>query len=333
MSEPQAIEYDWGGDGSDLHEPVRAHVEAALVPSDEPYPPPLDELLRLGNPQTDDDIAQHIAALGLTQAHVPDLVRMARDRALNTARSDSDEIWAPAHALTALGQLDIHAAIPDLIPLFDVDDEWSREQLIDLLAAAGASALEPLKDYIQDRTHWVFGRLGAIEALGDLLKLYPELRDQGLAILSDALERAADNEPDVNGFLLARLLDLDAVEALPVIRRAFEADAVDETIAGTWGEVLAELGQMPDLDDPLVERSRARERARRANMFGSVTGSEAPLPPAAAMFGSATSSETPLSPSAAASPARPRKSAPTKQKNKRKMSKASRKANKKKRKS
>ncbi|MFL5803904.1 MAG: hypothetical protein ACJ8CR_19445 [Roseiflexaceae bacterium] len=313
MSEPQAMEYNWGGDGSDLHEPVRAHVEAALVPSDDPYPPPLDELLRLGNPQTEADIPQRIAALGLIQAHVPDLLRMARDRALNTAQSDSDEIWAPAHALTALEQLDISAVVPELISLFDVDDEWSREQLVDLLSAAGPGALEPLGRYIQDHTRWVYGRLAAIEALGDLVDLHPDLRDQALAILSDAMERAADNAPDVNGFLLGQLLDLDAVEALPVIQRAFEADAVDETIAGDWGEVLAALGQMPDLNDPLVERSRVRREARHGSMFG-LDRPEAPLP------------------QAAAAPAKPRKSATASKKNKRKMSKASRKANKKRRK-
>ncbi len=49
------LDYDWGGDGSNLYEPVRAHVEAALVPTDAPYPPPLDELLRVG------DASEHIA--------------------------------------------------------------------------------------------------------------------------------------------------------------------------------------------------------------------------------------------------------------------------------
>src|SRR4051794_8802263 len=47
--EAAELEYDWGGDGSDLHKPVRAHVEAALVASDATYPPPLDQLLTLGN--------------------------------------------------------------------------------------------------------------------------------------------------------------------------------------------------------------------------------------------------------------------------------------------
>jgi hypothetical protein len=314
MSEPERTEYNWGGDGSDPHEPVRAHVEAALVPSGDTYPAPLDELLRLGNPRENADIPERIAALGLTQAHIPDLVRMARDRALNTAQSNSDEVWATSHALAALAQLDISDAIPDLIPLFDVDDEVSREQLIDLLGAAGASALEPLGHYIQDGTRWIFGRTAASVAIRDLVKLHPELRDQALAILSDALDRAADNNPEVNGFLLGNLLDLDAVEALPVIRRAFEADAVDETIAGDWGQVLEALGQTPDSDDPLIERSRASREAREIGPFD--------YDPSEAAF--------PYDAPALSAP--PKKRATAKQKAKRKMSKASRKANKKRRK-
>jgi hypothetical protein len=314
MSQPQATEYDWGGDGSDLHEPVRAHVEAALVPSSQPYPAPLDQLLRLGDPQEGADIPERIAALGLMQAHLADLVRMARDRALNTAQGDTDEVWAPAHALTALETLDTREAISDLIPLFDVDDEWTREQLIDLLAAVGESALEPLERYIRDHTRWVFGRLAAIETLGDLVKLHPELRGQALPILIAALERATDNDEDVNGFLLARLLDLDAVEALPTIRQAFEADAVDETIAGDWGQVQEALGQVPDPDDPLRARSHASALARRASMF------------------SFSRPEEPQSQAVAVPSAKPKKTVASKQKNKRKMSKASRKTNKKKRK-
>jgi hypothetical protein len=309
MSEP--LGYDWGGDGSDLHRPVRAHVEAALVPpSGEPYPPPLGELLHLGDPSEDKAMPERIAALGLTQAQIPDLLRMARDRALNLAMSDSLEVWAPSHALTALGQLGLDEVIPDLIPLLDVYDEWTREQLVELLSEAGASAIEPLGRYVQDHTRWIYGRGAATETLGKLASKHPELRDQVVAILSDALERAADNVSDFNGFLLGDLLQLDAIEALPVIRRAFEQDLIDETIAGDWGYVLEKLGQTPDPNDALVERSRASQKARRARELGFA------LPEAAPTHSSAPPTKQKASPAAKA-------------KNKRKATKASRKANKK----
>src|SRR5690349_4317930 len=90
--------YDWGGDGSDLNEPVRAHVEAALVPTNTPYLPPVDELLRLGSALEEEPLAR-LAALNFTQTDVPELVRLSRDRKLNTTMDDIDETWGPIHAV------------------------------------------------------------------------------------------------------------------------------------------------------------------------------------------------------------------------------------------
>jgi hypothetical protein len=309
---PDELDYNWGGDGSDLQQPVRAHVEAALVPTEAPYAPPLDTLLELGE-ATDPSVDEALAALGFTQEHVPELIRMARDRALNTALSDSDEVWASIHALRALESLDVDAVADELIPLFDVDSEWFGEGLSDVFKHAGAGALEALGRYIGDTTRWISGRSYALEALGSLAKNRPDLRDRAVALLTAALERPTENSPELNGFTLGELLDLDAVEALPVIRRAFEQGAVDETIAGDWGEVLEQLGQPIDLEDELVERSHRARQVRDAAMFGLPSSYQAPPPPRAA-------------------PPAPKKAKPDKSKAKRKMSKASRKTNKSKKK-
>jgi hypothetical protein len=309
-SEDAELDYDWGGDGSDLNEPVRTHVEAALVASQQPYPPPLDELLRLGSPWEEVDIDARIVDLGFGQEHVPDLVRMTRDRALNTAIVDTDESWAPIHALTALADLDIGEYVAELVPLFDIDSEWFGEELPDILGSAGEPALEPLRTYVQDRTRWLYGRAHAAAALTAVGTKHRELRGRAVQILSDALERATDNDPTLNGFLVTELVDLKAVEALPAIRQAFEQNVVDESIRGDWGEVLKALKQPIDRDDPLLHRSRERREAQRAEL-------RATLPPG-------------LNRPTAPPPAAPKKSAASKQKTKRKMSAAARKTNKKK---
>ncbi|HJZ48417.1 MAG TPA: hypothetical protein VKE41_14670 [Roseiflexaceae bacterium] len=314
MTDTETAEYDWGGDGSDLQRPVRAHVEAALVPAAGPYPPPLDQLLTLGSALEHEEIAAQIAQLGFTEEHVPDLVRMTRDRALNTMPSDSDAGWAPIHALTALASLDVGTHAAELVPLFDIDSEWFGEDLPTILGKAGQPALGPLRQYVQDRTRWQYGRWNAGGAVEQIGKQHPELRDQAIQILSEALEHAGEDDPETNGFFLADLIHLNAVEALPVIRRAFEQDAIDESIAGDWGEVLKALGRKVDQNDPLYQRSHQRRNAKKAEM-------RATLPPAL------RAPEDPfgLAPSL-------RKSAGSKHKNKRKASAASRKANKKKRK-
>jgi hypothetical protein len=271
-TESTKLEYDWGGDGSDLHRPVRTHVEAALVPTDGVYPPPLDKLLTLGNALEVADINKQIKWLGFTQEHVPDLVRMARDRALNTMESESDAVWAPIHALTALADLDLGAHAAELVPLFDVDSEWFGEELPDLLGKAGQPALEPLREYIQDSTRWQYGRWNAGAAVEQVGKQHPELRDQAIQTLSGALEQAADNDPETNGFLLGDLIHLNAVEALPIIRSAFEQDLIDESIAGDWGEVLKAFGQKVDQNDPVYVRTHQRRNEKKAEMRAMLPG-------------------------------------------------------------
>lgn len=250
----QALEFEWGGDDAQ-HEPIPEHVAAALLPSAAPYPPPLDQLLQLGDLRTaPQDPDPRIIALGLTQAHVPDLVRMVRDQDLNTALSDTPEVWAPAHALRVLDQLDITAFIPDLIPVFDLEDDWMPPYVVNLFSKAGAPALEPLQHYLQDRTRWVYGRAEASTAIKEIGLRHPDLRERSIQILTDALAQAEEDHPDLNGFLVGDLLDMNATEALPVIRRAFELQCVDEMIAGGWDQVLMELGVEPDPADPLLRQ-------------------------------------------------------------------------------
>lgn len=265
-TEDTELEFDWGGDGSDRTKTVRAHVEAALVATDGVYPPPLDQLLTLGNALEIADMDQRIAQLGFGQEHVPDLVRMTRDRALNIMESEADAVWAPTHALSALANLDVSAHIADLVPLFDLESEWFGEELPSMLGQAGEPALEPLRQYIQDNTRWQYGRWNAGTAVEQVAKQHPELRDQAIEILSDVLAHATDNDPETNGFFLADLINLNAVEALPVIRSAFEQDMIDESIAGDWGEVLKALGEKVDLHDPVFLRTRQRRNAKRAEL-------------------------------------------------------------------
>jgi hypothetical protein len=153
---------DWGGPGGNPRRPTRAQVLAALVITDAPYPPPVEALRHRGKPSHS---LFRPSYRHLTQAYVPDLVRMARDRALNTAAGDTDDVWAPVHAVYALSRLDIRAVVEDLMPLFDVMDDWRQPSLIQILASAGTAALEPLRSYLTDPTRWVKGRWPVAQAL------------------------------------------------------------------------------------------------------------------------------------------------------------------------
>jgi len=257
---------DWGGDGTDLHRPVRAHVLAALVPNNEPYSPPVDALLRLGDAR-DDDIDERRRALGIGQQHVAQLVRMARDRKLNTADSDAPEVWAPVHAVELLSELNTASVVEDLLPLLDIESDWFSDILTDIFASAGQAAVEPLRRYLLDASRWTYGRAGAADALVELARQHPELRDTVVDALRQAMADAEHNTDAGNGLLLARLLELKATEALPEIRQAFANGRVDEMIAGDWAAVQRTLGLEPDPDDALVAESARRWEERREQAF------------------------------------------------------------------
>jgi hypothetical protein len=59
------------------------------------------------------------------------------------------------------------------------------------------------------------------------------------------LEKFTESDQELNSALVSDLVDLQAVEAAPLIEQVFEADAVDEMFAGTWPAVQVELGLKP----------------------------------------------------------------------------------------
>src|SRR5207302_4241309 len=72
----------------------------------------------------------------------------------------------------------------------------------------------------------------------------------------EQLERFAENEPEVNGFLVLGLVELHATEAASLIERAFAARRVDLTIMGDWVDAQVELGLLPAEE---AEQRRPRE--------------------------------------------------------------------------
>jgi hypothetical protein len=211
------------------------------------YQPPVSELLRLG------DVRGKIAwrnylGIGLTAEHVAELIRMASDETFNEMDGESREVWAPVHAWRALGQLRPEAAVGPLLGLLhridDDDDDSAGEDLPEVLAMIGAPALGPTADYLANLNHGTYARVAASATLGKIGQRYPALRAEAVAGLTRALAMFDNDKQDdaLNGFLVADLVELRAVEAAPLIERAFAAGAVDTMVMGDWDKVVAELG-------------------------------------------------------------------------------------------
>ncbi|MFN8418934.1 MAG: DUF1186 domain-containing protein [Anaerolineae bacterium] len=212
------------------------------------YQPPVDKLLRYGDPSKRVDWPDYLA-LGLTQQDAPELIRMATDRELAHALSESLEVWAPVHAWRALGQLKATSAIEPLIGLWkhysdDLEDDWLLEDLPHVFPHFGVAAVAPLQVFISNASYPVWGRVAGTAALYHLVEQEPDQRDTVVSILTAELAKQLDD--DIwNAELIASLLDLRAIESAEVIKAAYAAERVDLMVNGDWNDARTELG-IPD---------------------------------------------------------------------------------------
>ncbi|WP_315790281.1 HEAT repeat domain-containing protein [Fischerella sp. JS2] len=212
------------------------------------YQAPIDELLTLGNCHTITNEYNYIAQLGLDTKHIPGLISMAVDQNLNGADSTSLEAWGSIHACRALGQLRAEAAIEPLMQLFHEleDSEWVNEEMPKVYGMFGEVAIPRLQAYLADASHGIFPRITAIHSLEEICKQHPDTRQKCIAVLTQQLKSFAQNPHELNGFIVASLIELQAVESAAVIKSAFAAQSVPDEITGTWDDVCESLGVHSD---------------------------------------------------------------------------------------
>jgi tetratricopeptide (TPR) repeat protein len=219
---------------TDTNEPV--------VPDTSDLNQVLGELCQAGQ-QPDRALLDRVKAHG--QVVVRPLIQMAVDEKLHGADSSSSEVWAPLHAIQILGELGSFEAIEPLLPLFDrVDDDALAQILPQAFGGIGAPAVAPLRAILFDRARDTWARVRAAGCLGEIGRRHPETHSEVTSTLVARLDPAESQVPDdecVNGFVICELLDLQAVEAAPAIRRAFDDDRVDTSIIDL-DRALEELG-------------------------------------------------------------------------------------------
>ncbi len=210
------------------------------------YQPPVDKLLTWGDPRKTRDRWPASSAYDVGPEHIPELIRMATDEALHTARSDSQEVWAPIHAWRALGQLRAESAVEPLVSLMhridDDDDEWAQEDFPHVFGMIGPAAIPALGAYLADSSRGLWARVTAALSLATIGQQHPDSRAKCVAALMQQLEHFEDNDRTLNAEVIAALLDLKAVEAAPIMERAFAARRVELAVAGDWEDVQIELG-------------------------------------------------------------------------------------------
>jgi hypothetical protein len=220
------------------------------------YLPPVDQLLSLGETEFNEEWRDY-RALGLADEHVPALIALLQDPRLSweswSQGQDETPFWGPLHAWRALGQLGAPQAAEPLIRILlrDEDNDWAIEEIPRALGMIGAPALQTvLRALVAAARDPDPG--DAIRLCAPLQKIgeRPEAREPAIAALVRQLRVWPNQNAELNAFLISALVDLRAVESAPVMREAFEAGAVDESVCGDWEEVQVELGLLAQRTTP-----------------------------------------------------------------------------------
>jgi hypothetical protein len=197
-------------------------------------------------------------ALGITRADIPELIRLVQDDEIFQLEPPDDlpvgedlpDWYGQIHAWRALGQLKAEEAIPALLGILhridDEDNDWLSSDIRFVFGMIGRTAMEPLTKYLADETHPMYARTSAGSSLAEIAEADPEVRERCIIGITAVLEKYETNDEGLNGFLINDLVDLKAVEQIDLIKRAFEAEAVDEFINGDVEDVQIDMGLLEE---------------------------------------------------------------------------------------
>jgi hypothetical protein len=186
----------------------------------------------------------YVGEYSLTSEHIPALISLATQWI--DAPPENKAVYGPVHAWRALGQLRAVEAVQPLLDIQDeldgLDDDWYSEEFHHVFGLIGPPAIEPLAVFLSDGSHGEFPRGKAATGLREIVRHFPETREQVVAILTAELARNQADLGSLNGFLVGDLIELEAVESAETIERAFAANVIDPMVAGDWGDIWRELG-------------------------------------------------------------------------------------------
>jgi len=226
--------------------------------SDAPYSAPVAQLFTLGEPDVDNWLDYE--RLGIHAEHIPELIRLVEEDPLRMELpSDDSAVFTTVHAWRALGQLKAEAAVPVLIGLFKAADEdsdegvddWVAEELPGVFGMIGPACIPALVTYLEKPyKEKIWGAVAASTSLLEIGQTYPETRTEIIQALSKKLEHYAENDPEMNGFIISDLAHLKAAEAGPLVERVFASGYVDEMIMGDWEDFQVAVGLLAKRTTP-----------------------------------------------------------------------------------
>ncbi|MBD2462150.1 PBS lyase [Oscillatoria sp. FACHB-1407] len=209
------------------------------------YQPPVAKLLSAGEVKHSkkERWKNYRQKYGLTEADIPELIRMMTDDQLWNSE-DIAEAYSAVHAWRALGQLKAIEAIRPLLSLWDdyEDDDWLSSEAPTVFELIGSQALPVLSEALANTSLKEWARSSASEGILKIGKAEPEQRDACVEILRRQLEAYNDNGLVFNGMLVSALVEFKAVETVDLIEQVYAAKQIDDMIPGTWAYIQIKFG-------------------------------------------------------------------------------------------
>jgi hypothetical protein len=220
------------------------------------------KLLEIGSPEGWTKVEEwpdYPKEYGLTQADIPELIRLATDEDLyfeNTEEEYPEAVmWGAIHALRALGQLKATQAIEPLIKVLNWEDDYALDTVFLTYGLIGSAAIPALSRTLQENSEDFssYATTTTIQALERIAGNYPEARDEVIRVLLEQLKLYAKNDPTFNSFIVSSLTDLKAEQALPLIEEAFNEGKVDNSII-RWHSVQSDFDLISDAEYERIEK-------------------------------------------------------------------------------
>lgn len=241
------------------------------------YSEPVAALLKLGVRPLNDEEWRDYRSDGITLDHVNELISLATDEALLFDAWPDPSASAPIHAWRALGQLQAEAAIEPLLKMLsigaEVDLEAAIEDIPEALVLIGEPTLPTLSRFLNDPRENAYVRTYAAGVISKIGASAPDVRTECVTILTDRLALGRPSERELNAVLIYALTELHAVEAAPVIEKAFADNVVDLWVQGDWESVQITLGL---LDERLTPEPNWRQAEAQASGRPELFGLDAP---------------------------------------------------------
>ncbi len=210
------------------------------------YLPPVARLLSLGMPQQyQAGLTEALKSIPLSEADIPELLRLADDQALHELPGEDPACFGPVYAFKALADLATPSTLPSLLGLLPrrVHDEWIAPSLQDALAQIGPTVLRPLAELMDDPGQEPRTREFVVQALETLVKKHPETREAVVGVIFRRLRNFSDQSYELNGALASALAWLGARESHDVVAEAYAAQAIDGRMFGDFDDWQKQLAK------------------------------------------------------------------------------------------